>query len=112
MVFISATFSCSMSSSICLLLFSASFSAAEPGWMLAPRPILLIRHHNATLNTTTWSRDNDNKMHSEIVYIMTFIHSGYFCCASSSPLLFRGAPDYSSDTMSELTCTPKRYRQL
>jgi len=32
-----------------------------------------------------------------------FIHSGYFYGASSSPLLLRGAPDYSIDTVSELT---------
>jgi len=30
---------------------------------------------------------------------VSFIHSGYFCCASSSPLLLRGAPDYSIDTV-------------
>jgi len=27
--------------------------------------------------------------------IVPFIHSGYFYSASSSPLLLRGAPDYS-----------------
>ena len=32
-----------------------------------------------------------------------FIHSGYFYGASSSPLLLRGDPDYSIDTVSELT---------
>jgi len=31
------------------------------------------------------------------------IHSGYFHSASSSPLLLRGAPDYSIDTVLELT---------
>jgi len=35
--------------------------------------------------------------------IHSFIHSGYFYSASSSPLLLRGAPDYSIDTVSELT---------
>jgi len=30
----------------------------------------------------------------------SFINSGYFYSASSSPLLFRGAPDYSIDTVS------------
>ena len=29
------------------------------------------------------------------------IHSGYFYSAPSSPLLLRGAPDYSTDTVSE-----------
>src|SRR5688572_6293402 len=36
---------------------------------------------------------------------------GYFYSASSSPLLLRGAPDYSNDTVSEIN-TPKRQRQL
>ena len=35
--------------------------------------------------------------------INLFIHSGYFYSASSIPLLLRGAPDYSIDTVSELT---------
>ena len=30
----------------------------------------------------------------------SFIHSGHFYSAPSSPLLFRGAPDYSTDTVS------------
>jgi len=34
---------------------------------------------------------------------MLFIHSGYLYGASSSSLLLRGAPDYSIDTVSELT---------
>src|SRR6218665_2044590 len=33
----------------------------------------------------------------------SFVHSGYFYSASSSPLLLRDAPDYSIDTVSELT---------
>src|SRR6218665_1601253 len=36
--------------------------------------------------------------------IQTFIHSGYYYSASSSPLLLRSAPDYRIDTVSELTC--------
>ena len=32
---------------------------------------------------------------------MTFIPSGYFYSSSSYPLLLRGAPDYSIDTMSK-----------
>src|SRR6218665_1699892 len=31
----------------------------------------------------------------------SFIHSGHFYSAPSSPLLLRGAPDYSTDTVSE-----------
>jgi len=40
----------------------------------------------------------------------SFIHSGYFYSASSSPLLLRGAPD-----IARVPCrnfTPKRHRQL
>src|SRR6218665_2334528 len=33
--------------------------------------------------------------------ISSFIHSGYINSASSSPLLLRGAPHYSIDTVSE-----------
>ena len=36
--------------------------------------------------------------------VHSFIHSGCFYSASSSPILLKGAPDYSSDTGSELTC--------
>jgi len=42
--------------------------------------------------------------HSRCIYtgkgILSFIHSGYFYRASSSPLLLRGTPDYSIDTVS------------
>src|SRR6218665_63911 len=41
--------------------------------------------------------------HSFIRSIHSFIHSRYFYSASLSPLLLRGAPDYSIDTVSELT---------
>ena len=34
-------------------------------------------------------------------FIHSFIHSGHFYSAPSSPLLLRGAPDYSKDTVSE-----------
>src|SRR6218665_3096925 len=40
------------------------------------------------------SKDRAGSNHS-------FIHSGHFYSASSSPLLLRGAPDYSTDTVSE-----------
>src|SRR6218665_1035735 len=33
--------------------------------------------------------------------IHSFIHSGHFYSAISSPLLLRGAPDYNTDTVSE-----------
>ena len=31
----------------------------------------------------------------------SFIHSGYFYSALSNPILLRGAPDYSTDTVSQ-----------
>jgi len=34
----------------------------------------------------------------------SYIHSRYFYIASSSPLLLKGTPDYSIDTLLELTC--------
>ena len=40
----------------------------------------------------------------------SFIHSGHFYSAPSSPLLPRGAPDYSTDTVSEFHA--KAHRQL
>ena len=41
---------------------------------------------------------------SESGIITEFIHSGYFYVASSSPLLLRGTPDHSTNTVLELTC--------
>jgi len=35
------------------------------------------------------------------LFIHSFIHSGHFYSAFSSPLLLRGAPDYSTDTVLE-----------
>src|SRR6218665_4155080 len=40
----------------------------------------------------------------------SFIHSGHFYSAPSSPILLRGAPDYSTDTVSEFHA--EAYRQL
>src|SRR6218665_2737866 len=34
-------------------------------------------------------------------FFNSFIHSGHFYSTPSSPLLLRGAPDYSTDTVSE-----------
>ena len=48
--------------------------------------------------------DNKNTEQS----LVRFVHSGFFYYTSSSPLLFRGAPDYSVDTVSELTCRSAR----
>jgi|SRR6218665_1590966 len=40
---------------------------------------------------------------STFVVWSSFIYSGYFNSTSSIPLLLRGAPNYSIDTVSELT---------
>ena len=45
-----------------------------------------------------------------VIYIHSFIHSGHFYRAPSSPLLLRGAPDYSTDTVSEFHA--EAHRQL
>src|SRR6218665_574459 len=50
------------------------------------------------------------KQLSEILFIHSFIHSGHFYSAPSSPLLLRGAPDYSTDTVSEFHA--EAHRQL
>src|SRR6218665_29970 len=46
-----------------------------------------------------------NLMENRFVFVRakihSFIHSGHFYSAPSSPLLLRGAPDYSTDTVSE-----------
>src|SRR6218665_1683354 len=42
--------------------------------------------------------------------IHSFIHSGHFYSVPSSPLLLRGAPHYSTDTVSEFHA--KAHRQL
>ena len=44
------------------------------------------------------------------MYVYSFIHSVHFYSASSSPLLLRGAPDYSTDTVSEFHA--EAHRQL
>ena len=45
-----------------------------------------------------------------LIFIHSFIHSDHFYSASSSPLLLRGAPDYSTDTVSEFHA--EAHRQL
>src|SRR6218665_3617116 len=46
----------------------------------------------------------------EVVH--SFIHFGYFYIAPSSPLLLRGAPDYSTDTVSEFHAEAHRQLQV
>src|SRR6218665_1456816 len=45
-------------------------------------------------------------------FIHSFIHSGHFYSASSSPLLLRGAPDHSTDTVSEFHAEEHRQLQV
>jgi len=45
-----------------------------------------------------------------MTHISSFIHSGYFYSASSSPLLLRSAPDKARILCRSIT--PKRHRQL
>src|SRR6218665_2171096 len=45
-------------------------------------------------------------------FIHLFIHSGHFYSAPSSPLLLRGAPDYSTDTVSEFHAEAHRQLQV
>src|SRR6218665_3565374 len=47
---------------------------------------------------------------SYILY--SFIHSGHFYSAPSSPLLLRGAPDYSTDTVLEFHADAHRQLQV
>src|SRR6218665_876349 len=42
----------------------------------------------------------------------SFIHSGHFYSAPSSPLLLRGAPDYSTDPVSEFHVEAHRQLQV
>ena len=44
--------------------------------------------------------------------IHSFIHSGHFYSAPSSPLPLRGAPDYSTDTVSEFHAEAHRQLQV
>src|SRR6218665_567739 len=44
--------------------------------------------------------------------LYSFIHSGHFYSTPSSPLLLRGAPDYSTDTVSEFHAEAHRQLQV
>src|SRR6218665_189717 len=45
-------------------------------------------------------------------FIHSFSHSGHFYSAPSSPLPLRGAPDYSTDTVSEFHAEAHRQLQV
>src|SRR6218665_2832078 len=48
----------------------------------------------------------------KVAFIHSFIHSGHFYSAPSSPLQLRGAPDYSTDTVSEFHAEAHRQLQV
>src|SRR6218665_477550 len=54
------------------------------------------------------------RLHSiiQLAYIHSFIHSGNFYSAPSSPLLLRGAPEYSTDTVSDFYAEAHRQLQV
>src|SRR6218665_461746 len=68
------------------------------GWV--PRP-LDAKHRPTEDKINKW----DTAFHS-------FIHSGHFYSAPSSPLPLRGAPDYSTDTVSEFHAEAHRQLQV
>ena len=47
-----------------------------------------------------------------VALVHSFIHSGHFYTAPSSPLLLRGTPDYSTDTVSEFHAEAHRQLQV
>src|SRR6218665_2316523 len=49
---------------------------------------------------------------SRKLHIHSFIHSGHFYSTPSSPLLLRGAPDYSTDIVSEFHAEAHRQLQV
>ena len=63
-------------------------------WVIEPKGILQIL-------TETGLEMKTNSPYS-------FIHSWYFYSASSSPLLLRGAPNYSADTVLEFHAEASR----
>src|SRR6218665_1111540 len=66
------------------------------------------KERNAT-ETIMKIKDVETKM---IDHVDSFIHSGHFYSAPSSPLLLRGAPDYSTDTISEFHAEAHRQLQV
>src|SRR6218665_2750770 len=69
-----------------------------------------------------WVWNKCNTIHSDncialcnyvaLVVVHSFIHPGHFYSAPSSPLLLRGAPDYSTDTVSEFHAEAHRQLQV
>src|SRR6218665_1567004 len=51
-------------------------------------------------------------LQTENTALHSFIHSGHFYSAPSSPLLLRGAPDYRTNTVSEFHAEAHRQLQV
>ena len=73
---------------------------------------ILDSHHGDDCGLWPHERESHNLISLSNYFVgrCSFNHSGYFYSASSSPLLFRGAPDTA-----QILCrsfTPKRHRQL
>src|SRR6218665_1798465 len=72
------------------------------------KSVRLIVKYKTTIPLLKAESDFTNSFKCVTLDHNSFIHSGYFNSASSSPLLLRGAPD----TTLCRSFTPKRHRQL
>jgi len=62
------------------------------------------KHHLKNTSILTTQYMLQTAVYGLTSWIHSFNHSRYFYSASSSALLLRGTPDYSINTVSELTC--------
>src|SRR6218665_480355 len=62
------------------------------------------------LISLTFCDDDDDDDDDSLIH--SFIHCGHFYSAPSSPLPLRGAPDYSTDTVSEFHAEAHRQLQV
>ena len=75
------------------------------------RPIGLMTNRSSALPPSRLARKFGGSARM-YVYIYIFIHSGHFYSAPSSSLPLRGAPDYSTDTVSEFHAEAHRQLQV
>src|SRR6218665_1083500 len=72
-----------------------------------------LNHTQPEIRSTFFRRMLTSSSHTRLSsFIHSFIHSGHFYSAPSSPLLLRGAPDYSTDTASEFHAEAHRQLQV
>src|SRR6218665_3257723 len=62
--------------------------------------------------THTYTHGHTPAQYTHTSFIYSFILSGHFYSTPSSPLLLRGAPDYSTDTVSEFHAEAHRQLQV